>query len=73
MYAVEFETDIADGIVRIPSIYPELKEGHAKVVVMVEEKEKTGGPGEIDFSQYPVDCFKELDGLTYQREIRDEW
>ncbi len=37
MYAIEFETEICDGLVRIPEQYSRLKNGHAKFVVMVEE------------------------------------
>lgn len=37
MYAIEFETDIQDGVVKIPSQYTRLKNAHARVVVMVEE------------------------------------
>lgn len=27
----------------------------------------------LDFSLFKVDSFKELDGLEYQKKIRDEW
>jgi uncharacterized protein YdhG (YjbR/CyaY superfamily) len=27
----------------------------------------------LDFSTFKVDSFKEIDGLEYQRKIRDEW
>ncbi|CAA6827052.1 MAG: Unknown protein [uncultured Sulfurovum sp.] len=27
----------------------------------------------LDFSSFKVDSFKELDGLEYQKKIRDEW
>jgi hypothetical protein len=37
MYAVEFEAEIRDGVVKIPDRYARLKNGYAKVVVMVEE------------------------------------
>ncbi|TDN95750.1 hypothetical protein [Halomonas ventosae] len=39
MYAVEFETDIRDGIVKIPEEHERLKNAHARVVVLVEEPE----------------------------------
>jgi len=37
MYAVEFETDIRDGVVRIPDKYKRLNNVHARVVVLVED------------------------------------
>ncbi len=37
MYAVEFEAEIRDGVVKIPEHYARLKNGRAKVVVMVED------------------------------------
>lgn len=27
----------------------------------------------LDFSEYQVNSFKKLDGLSYQTKIRDEW
>lgn len=37
MYAIEFETDIQDGIVKIPEEYRQLKNKHARVVILVQE------------------------------------
>ena len=37
MYAIEFEADIENGVVKIPPEYSRLKNAHARVVVMVEE------------------------------------
>jgi hypothetical protein len=28
---------------------------------------------EIDFSKYKINSFKNIDSVSYQREIRDEW
>lgn len=39
MYAIEFETEIRDGVVRIPDEYARLKNGRARVVVLVEDSE----------------------------------
>jgi hypothetical protein len=33
------------------------------------EKKKEG----LDFSSFKVDSFKELDGLEYQKKMRNEW
>ena len=37
MYAVEFETDIQGGIIRIPEEYQRLQNKHAKVVILIQE------------------------------------
>lgn len=37
MYAIEFETDIRDGVVQIPEEYVRLKNARARVVVMVHD------------------------------------
>lgn len=37
MYAIEFEADIENGVVKIPPEYARLENAHARVVVMVEE------------------------------------
>ncbi|XKH01343.1 hypothetical protein LG325_00785 [Marinobacter nauticus] len=36
MYAVEFEADIRDGVVKIPEQYARLKNTHARIVVLLE-------------------------------------
>lgn len=38
MYAVEFEAEIRDGVVRIPEEYARLRNGHARVVVLLEDE-----------------------------------
>jgi hypothetical protein len=35
----------------------------------VTEKKKEG----LDFSSFKVESFKELDGLEYQKKMRNEW
>jgi hypothetical protein len=37
MYAVEFEADIRNGVVKIPDEFVRLKNTHARVVVLVDE------------------------------------
>ena len=37
MYAIEFEADIENGVVKIPPEYARLRNAHARVVVLVEE------------------------------------
>lgn len=37
MYAIEFETEIRNGVMVIPEKYARLKNTHARVVVLVDE------------------------------------
>ena len=39
MYAIEFEADIRDGLVKIPEIYPKIRNKHARIVVLVTDDE----------------------------------
>jgi hypothetical protein len=74
MYAIEFETDIKDGVLRIPEEYRQLKDGHARVVIMVHEELKSE-PEErpLDLSGCEIQAFSNIDALKVQREMRDEW
>jgi len=57
MYAVEFEADIRDGVVKIPEGYARLKNTHARVVVLVEESDDDA---EINaFSEHSVSTIEE--------------
>ncbi|MBS3667120.1 MULTISPECIES: hypothetical protein [Halomonadaceae] len=37
MYAIEFETDIQDGVVNIPDEYKAFANTHARVVILLED------------------------------------
>lgn len=39
-------------------------------IIEIKEANK---PQEIDFSAFKIESFKKIDGLKYQKEIRDEW
>lgn len=74
MYAIEFETDIQDGVVRIPAEYSQLKNGHARIVVLVEEEVAPGlEVSPLDLSDFQVRAFQGRDAVEVQREMRDEW
>lgn len=77
MYAIEFETDIQNGLVKIPEKYTRLKNGHARIVVLYdsdfEENDITEQPKEIDFSQVKAPSLTQHEGVAYQRGLRDEW
>ena len=65
MYAIEFETDIQDGVVKIPPEYALLKNTHARVVVMVEDP-KTDGDVKA-FSEHSANAIPE-----WQNAAEDE-
>ena len=78
MYAIEFEAEIRDGLVKIPERYARVKNGRVRIVVLVSEDE---GPEtnasiqekSINFSDYQIDAFQDVDGIAWQREQRDAW
>ena len=74
MYAVEFEADIRNGIVKIPEIYRQLNNAHAKVVVIVSDERITAkSETELDFSNTEIKSFSGQDALDIQKAMRDEW
>ncbi|WP_404415233.1 hypothetical protein [Marinospirillum sp.] len=79
MQAIEFETDIKEGIVRIPAEYQHLKNAHAKIVVLFEttqvhEKVASHPAGKaVDFSCVEAPSMTPEDGVDFQRKLRDEW
>lgn len=74
MYAIEFEADIQDGVVRIPDEYRQLKNSHARIVVMVKEELAADlNESPLDLSDCQIQAFRETDALEIQREMRDEW
>ncbi|MYL24833.1 hypothetical protein [Vreelandella massiliensis] len=74
MYAIEFEADIKNGVVKIPPEYRELQNHHVHIVVMVKDSAispTSGSP--LDFSSTEIAAFKHQDGVEVQRKMRDEW
>jgi hypothetical protein len=41
MYAIEFEADVKDGMIKIPSQYKELNSKHIKVIALLDDLEMT--------------------------------
>ena len=41
--------------------------------VISNKKMSVDSKKELDFSSFKVDSFKDVDGLEYQKKIRDEW
>lgn len=73
MHAIEFETCLENGLIRLPNSFQHWQEGkQAKVIVLVEENHRAGQvttnihrhAGTITLSQDP---------LSFQQAIRDEW
>ncbi|HHB95410.1 MAG TPA: hypothetical protein ENK88_09760 [Campylobacterales bacterium] len=47
----------------------EITDNNRKKINLTVETKRDG----LDFSAFKVDSFKEVDGLEYQKKIRDEW
>ena len=74
MYAIEFEADIRNGVVKIPSEYSRLSNSHAKIVVMVDGSSLTAiEAAPLNLAGMNIQAFKSRDALEVQREMRDEW
>ena len=77
MQAVEFEADIQDGVVRVPEQYAQLKNAHARVVILFEESPEASPVDDrmtgLDFSRFDISSLGNREGVEYQREVRDEW
>lgn len=77
MQAIEFEADIRDGMVKIPDEYGELKNRHARIVVLYEnsatESRESAQSSGLDFSSIKAPTLTGQEGVAYQRSIRDEW
>lgn len=46
MYAIEFEADINNGVIQIPSQYKELNSKHVKIIALLDDSEMTKQPEE---------------------------
>jgi hypothetical protein len=76
MQAIEFETDLKNGLIQLPVSYKNWQEGkHVKVILLVDESTDIGAEqqnrqsinrhaGKISLTQDPLD---------FQKNIRDEW
>lgn len=74
MYAIEFEADIKNGAVKIPQMYRQLENSHAKIVLMVEDSHVPAqNLAELDFSSMHIQAFSGQDALAIQKAMRDEW
>lgn len=65
MYAIEFEADIQNGVVKIPPEYARLRNIHARVVVMVGESKANAEI--MAFSRHSANAIEE-----WQDEAEDD-
>jgi len=81
MLAVEFETNVKNGMILIPGKYREMAEGLLKIIILKEEHK----PKSASRNNYPnlkklltrirrKNIFQSIDDpVEWQRAIRDEW
>ena len=43
MYAVEFETNIINGMIKVPPEYRDAMQEHVRVIVMIDERRSSSG------------------------------
>ena len=81
MLAVEFETHVENGMVKIPAKCREMMEGNLKIILLKPDK-KAKVPGKQKTAQLKK-LLKQIreknifgaitNPIEWQREIRDEW
>ncbi len=73
MKAIELEMTIgADGSMRLPDAYHQIYGQHARIVVLLSEPQ-AAEDAVIDPMKYCNTLDWPVDGLTYQKQMRDEW
>ena len=70
MYAIEFTTQIENGIVKIPKIYQNLSNKEVQVFIMpIKKPKETFNPREF----FGVSSFSKQEIDSYLQDSRDEW
>ena len=79
MYAIEFEADVQDGMIKIPSQYKELYSKHIKVIALLDDSEmikpleKTQGEEKRLFSdEYINNHWRELIMTSSTDPLQDD-
>lgn len=77
MYAVEFEADAKNGIIKIPSKHKLLYSKHMKLIALIDD------PAKVNSSTNQTDWEKakkqlgwlklDKDPVAWQKEIRSQW
>lgn len=66
MYAIEFETDIQNGVVKIPEQYQSLTNKHARVVILLDDE----GRGNTEAQQDDIELRAASD---HSAGLVEEW
>lgn len=67
MYAIEFETDVQQGVIRIPSQYRARVSAHVKVILIEEQEEEIGRRRQLSSFDLALDSdVKKLPDGFYQ-------
>jgi len=70
MEAIEIETTIAtDGTMKLPSQFVRAYGRKAKIIVLLKDEVRPP----VDLMKHSGSIDWPVDGITYQRELRDEW
>lgn len=79
MKAIEFETTIHKGLIHVPSYYKNMKNTHAKVIVMVSEVSETTNYDKslllkILSKANKTGLFDDIgDSVSWQKQQRNDW
>ncbi len=74
MQTIQFKVD--DSYLNIVmTLLSNLKKDIVKELRVEKDKTNTkiNSEQELDFSEFKIEAFKNIDGLEYQKKIRDEW
>ncbi|HBM16707.1 MAG TPA: hypothetical protein DD381_10255 [Lentisphaeria bacterium] len=77
MYAVEFEADAVNGIIKIPEKHKNLYSKHLKLIALIDDLSKVNSStSQTDWKNVKkqLGWLKlEKDPISWQKEIRNEW
>ncbi len=76
MQAIEFETDLKNGLIRLPTSFQNWQEGkHVKVIVLVDEvvEENAALEKPSSINRHAGKINLNQDPLDFQNKLRDEW
>jgi hypothetical protein len=81
MLAVEFETHVENGIIKIPEKYRQIAEGDLKIIILKEEekpkaptKQKVANIKRLLKQIKSKNIFQDIENPgKWQKAIRDEW
>lgn len=74
MYAVQFEADINDGFLRVPSMYKEIYQAHAKVTIIVDDTAQKASNTDKNSLKKTSGILANLciDPVSYQASCRED-